>query len=219
MCPCGARAKCAFSSADPACGSSHPTAKCSTSAQSICRMVARTGAAAAGTAVRIPSLCCSQGTRLARTSTDCTRSSTMPLRHLCRRREALGRPARSALCWLRARLVGMQLRTPCWLNPNPESCTCTVAHVCLQSWRMYSSQSHSRHSRFALKSELHRVGVRPSGLWAGSTGRLRLAMSSQWRSPGCRPRSLVRLAHAGSTKPRGGQVGRAAGWRAAPDRQ
>ena len=91
-------------------------------------------------------------------------------------------------------------------------------HVCLQSWRIcvqFTVTQPSQYGRFALnKSELHRVGVRPSGPWAGSTGRLRLAMSSQWRSPGCRPPCLVRRAHAGSTEARRGQTGRAA-----PDRQ
>ena len=138
----------ALSSADPACGSSHPTARCSTSAACSCRMVARTGAAAAGTAVRIPSLCCSQGTRLARTSTDCTRSSTMPLRHLCRRREALGRPTPSAV--LAPRSLGRDAITDHLERSTKtltESCTCTVAHVqlhmCLQSWRMYKLHSHT----------------------------------------------------------------------------
>ena len=166
VCPCDAKAT--LSSADPACGSSHPTAKCSTSAQSICRMVARTGAAAAGTAVRIPSLCCSQGTRFARTSTHCTRSGTMPLRHLCRTREALGRAKRAVVAPLACLGDSITDHVPAHIN---QTLTPRVAHY-LQSWRMYSSQSHSRHSRFAISTNLSTVGW---GLTLRALGRARRA--------------------------------------------
>ena len=138
----------ALSSADPACGSSHPTARCSTSVACSCRMVSRTGAAAAGTAARIPSLCCSQGTRFARTSTHCTRSGTMPLRHLCRTREALGRAKRAVVAPLACLGDSITDHVPAHIN---QTLTPRVAHY-LQSWRMYSSQSHSRHSTVDLPS-------------------------------------------------------------------
>ena len=75
-CRCGT-----VSSADLACGSSRPAARCSTAAACNRRTVSRTrAAAAAGTGARIPARDCSQGTRFARTSMRCTRSSTMSSR-------------------------------------------------------------------------------------------------------------------------------------------
>ena len=64
-------------SANLACGSSRAAARCSNGAACNRRTVARTRAAVAVMGARILSRYCSQGTRFARTSICCTRSSTM----------------------------------------------------------------------------------------------------------------------------------------------
>ena len=76
------------------------------------------------------------------------------------------RCAGSALAW-----------SGCNYGPHVgQTLTLRVAHVqlhmCLQSWRMYSSQLHSRHSRFAISTNLSTVGW---GLTLRAHGRARRA--------------------------------------------